>query len=130
MSTSRISIRERLLRDLRDEEFRYDYDQEFLNTHISAQIRALREAREMTQTDLAKATKTGQSQISEMEGDYNSWSLRTLRKLARAFGVRLFVSFESWGELIPRVEGFRRDNLERPSFEQDTFFAPPALVEA
>lgn len=125
MSTT---VRERLLRDLpRDEDFRYEYDEEFLNTYISTQIRVLRESpsRKMTQAELAKAAKTGQSQISEMEGDYSSWSLRTLRKLARAFGVRLFVTFESWGELIPRVEGFNRERLDRASIENDPLFNRP-----
>ena len=121
--TSRPSIRERLFRDLpKSEEFRYDYDEEFQKTFIAAQIRALREDRGWTQTELAKRVKTGQSQISEMEGDYNSWSVRTLRKLAREFGVRLSVSFESWGELIPRVESFRRENLIKPEIKDDPAF--------
>jgi transcriptional regulator with XRE-family HTH domain len=128
MSTSHSSTRERLLRDLRNEEFRHDYDDEFLDMHISAQIRALREDRKMTQKELADAAGTGQSKISEMESDYHSWSLRTLRKLARAFGVRLFVSFESWGELIPHAEGFRRENLVRPKFEDDDVFHPKAAL--
>ncbi len=120
MSTT---IRERLIRDLpKDEDFRYEYDEAFSNTYISSQIRALREDRKMTQSELAKAAKTGQSQISEMETDYDSWSLRTLRKLARPLGVRLFVTFESWSELIPKVEGFRREGLLRPEIENDPVF--------
>lgn len=118
------SVRKRLLETLPDDEdLRYALDEQFLNTYISTQIRVLREARGLTQTELAKAAKTGQSQISEMEGDYDSWSLRTLRKLARAFGVRLFVTFESWGELVPRMEGFRREGLVRPKIEDDPAFA-------
>jgi transcriptional regulator with XRE-family HTH domain len=122
MSTT---IRERLIKSLpKNEELAYAYDEQFLNTYISTQIRVLRESRGLTQAQLAKLAKTGQSQISEMEGDYESWSLRTLRKLARAFGVRLFVSFESWGELIPRVEEFQRDKLVRPTIDEDPTFRP------
>jgi transcriptional regulator with XRE-family HTH domain len=118
-------VRKRLLETLPDDEdLRYALDEQFLNTYISTQIRVLRESQDpkMTQAELAKAAKTGQSQISEMEGDYSSWSLRTLRKLARAFGLRLFVTFESWGELIPRMEGFQRENLVRPRIEDDPAF--------
>lgn len=126
MSTT---VRERLLVDLpKDEDFRYVYDEEFQNTYISTQIKVLREARGLTQTALARAAKTGQSQISEMEGDYESWSLRTLRKLARALGVRLFVTFESWGELIPKVEGFRREDLNRPEIDDDPVFDRSSVV--
>jgi transcriptional regulator with XRE-family HTH domain len=122
-------VRKRLLETLPDDEgLRYALDEQFLNTYISTQIRVLRESQQMTQTQLAKAAKTGQSQISEMEGDYDSWSLRTLRKLARAFGLRLFVTFESWSELIPRMEGFRRENLLRPRIEDEPEFSGGAVI--
>jgi transcriptional regulator with XRE-family HTH domain len=120
-------VKKRLLETLPDDEgLRYALDEQFLNTYISSQIRVLRESQDMTQTQLAKAAKTGQSKISEMESDYDSWSLRTLRKLARAFGLRLFVTFESWGELIPRMEGFRRENLLRPKIDDDPEINPAA----
>lgn len=121
------SVRQRLVRDLpKSENYRYVYDEEFMNTYISTQIRVLREQRGMTQDQLAKAAGTGQSKVSAMESDYGSWSVRTLRKLARAFGVRLFVSFEGWGELLPRVEGFRRETLQRPKITDDPAFKAEA----
>jgi len=53
--------------------------------------------------------------------DYATWKIETLRKLAKAFGVRLRVSFEEFGTLLEDVSGFRNKMLPRP-FEQDPVF--------
>src|SRR5947207_9969795 len=104
----------------RSEDYRYAYDEEFANTLVATQIKVLRESHDppFTQKQLAERASMKQSRISELENvAYSAWSISTLRRLARALGVRLVFRFESWGELLPEVETFSRTALERPSFE-------------
>jgi transcriptional regulator with XRE-family HTH domain len=108
-----------------DEERRYAYTETFLNTYVAAQLKALREQSGMSQGELATIVKTKQSGISRLENaNYSAWKIETLRKLARAFGVRLKISFEEFGTLIPEVENFRKDTLSRRKFVDDPSFKP------
>ncbi len=118
------TYRDRLIKALQDEDYRYAYDEEFANSRMATQIKVIREQREeMTQAQLAEKAGMKQSRISALENvDYSAWSISTLRRLARALGVRLSFKFESWGELLSEVDGFNRDALQRPDFEHDRAF--------
>src|SRR4051812_1826038 len=60
---------------------------------LGRQIRALREAKGLSQTQLAKALGTRAPAISRIEdADYDGHSLRILRKIADYFGQNLIVS--------------------------------------
>jgi ribosome-binding protein aMBF1 (putative translation factor) len=62
---------------------------------LGRKIRELREARGLSQAQLAKALGTQPPAISRIEGaDYDGHSLRILRKIADFFGQNLVVSFE------------------------------------
>lgn len=114
---------ERLKKELQNEDYRYAYDEEFSNARIATQLKILREQQELKQSELADLAGMKQSRISELENvNYNSWSISTLRRLARALGVRLSFAFEGWGELLPEAESFGRKALERPRFEKDPAF--------
>jgi len=66
-----------------------------------------------------------QSQISKLEDvNHSSWKISTLKKLARAFDLVLVVRFESFGKVLPDIDEFGRERLERPSFDEDPAFAP------
>jgi hypothetical protein len=45
------------------------------------------------------------------KADYATWKIETLRKLARAFGVRLRISFDEFGTLPPDLRIHRREAL-------------------
>lgn len=116
---------ERMRRDFQHEDYRYAYVEPHLNAFIAAQIKVLREARRMNQQQLADAIGTKQSGISRLENcNYDSWKVDTLRKLARAFGVRLRITFEEFGTLPLEVATFRPETLARRKFEEDPVFAP------
>ena len=116
-------LKESLKRGFRDAEYRYGYAESFLNTVVAAQIKALREQRRMSQADVAKEIGTKQPGIARLENvNYSAWKTETLRRLARAFGVRLKITFEEFGGLPDEVEGFKRGSLERRSFEEDPVF--------
>jgi transcriptional regulator with XRE-family HTH domain len=114
---------ERLKVDFQSEDARYAYADAVINAFVSAQIKALREDRELSQEDLAELIGTKQSGISRLEKtDYSSWKIETLRRLARAFGVRLRISFEEFGTLANDVAGFNESNLLPQKFENDPAF--------
>ena len=64
-----------------------------------------------------------QARISVLENvNYSSWSISTLRRLARALGVRLKVSLEEFGTLLPELEHFERKSLQRLPLAKDPVF--------
>lgn len=88
-----------------DAEFRHEYVNSFHDSKLAAQIAAFRKAAGMTQVQLAERLGTAQSRVSAIEsGDYSSWSLSTLRKLAEAFDVALAVEFVSFKNAVGRIE--------------------------
>jgi transcriptional regulator with XRE-family HTH domain len=114
-------IGETLRQDLKHEEFSEGYAESFLDAYIATQIKVLREQNEMTQAQLAERLKTTQTAISRIENvNYSGWNISTLKRIARAFDVRLKVSFETYGSLIRDVEGFNRESLRRTPREKDT----------
>jgi transcriptional regulator with XRE-family HTH domain len=117
---------ESLRQELRsDAEYADSYDASFLNAFIATQIKVIREQRGMTQGQLAATVGTTQGGISRVENvNYSSWNVRTLRKLARAFDVRLKVSFEPYGTLPLDVVHFDRQHLERVPRTEDLGLLP------
>ena len=84
----------------------------------------------MKQADLAQEMGTTQTAISRIENtNYSSWNIKTLKRLARAFHVRLMVSFETYGTLPDEVTRFTRESLERASRESDPRLADVTAVE-
>lgn len=114
---------ESLQKELANEDTRYAYADSVTNAFISAQIKALREERQLNQQELAELMGTRQSGISRLErSDYSAWKVETLRKLARAFGVRLRISFEEFGTLPAEVQGFSKSRLCPRNFANDPAF--------
>lgn len=111
--------------ELRDPKYSEGYAESFLNSYIATQIKVIREQRQMKQADLAREVGTTQTAISRIENvNYSSWNIKTLKKLARAFRVRLMVSFETYGTLPDEVGRFTQDALQRAEREKD-----PGLLE-
>ena len=100
--------------ELRDPEYSEGYAESFLNSYVATQIKVIREQRKMTQAELGRLIGTTQAGVSRYENvDYSSWNIKTLIKFARAFHVRLKVSFESFGTLPEEASQFNRESLER-----------------
>jgi transcriptional regulator with XRE-family HTH domain len=116
-------LRGNLREEFHDKEYRHAYADESLNTYIATQIKVLREQQELTQTGLADLTEMAQPRIAVLEDiNYSSWSINTLRRIAKAFDLRLSVKFETFSSLIPEIETFSRESLERQPFDEDTSF--------
>lgn len=87
------NFRETLEEQLKDPEFKKEYDAlepEF--TIIKALLNA-REAAGLTQKDLAERTGIAQGDISKLESGNGNPSLRTLQRLAAGMGMKLKLEF-------------------------------------
>lgn len=126
------AVVDRLKKDFKDVQYRHVYDDGFLNSLIATQIKVLREERGWTQAILADKAGMNQSRISELEDvNFGSWTIRTLRRLAKAFDLRLKISFEEFGTLLHDFRDLNRRSLSRRSFDADMAFAAIAgTVEA
>lgn len=115
--------------EFKDHEFAHAYFDEYLNTYVATQLKVLREQRQLKQGDLARLAGMAQERISVMENvNYSSWTVNTLRRLAKALGVRLRVSFETFGSGLQEMRNFIPENLKRDSLqdELDQRFGPSA----
>jgi DNA-binding XRE family transcriptional regulator len=75
-------------------EFRKAYDEEVARLRIAYQIAKLRKRRGLSQSDLARKTKTTQQTISRLEDKENvQVSVRTLTRIATALHSRLCIHF-------------------------------------
>jgi transcriptional regulator with XRE-family HTH domain len=123
MNESIEEIRKELTENKDEKEYRHAYAEESLNLTIATQIKVLREQREWRQDDLAREAEMKQSMISRYENvNYSSWSINTLKKLAKALDVVLDVRFRSFRDLVIVTDAFNRESLEVPKFEDDPFF--------
>jgi transcriptional regulator with XRE-family HTH domain len=114
------AMHEALREELKDQEYSEGYAESFLDSYVATQIKVLREQAGLSQEALGKLVGTRQGVISRIENvNYSKWNVATLKKLARAFNVRLRVSFETYGSLISEVEAFSRENLQRAPRDKD-----------
>ena len=122
-------ILERLRSDLSDPEYRHAYAQDFLDSSLAHQIRALRNHRGWTQAELAAKVGTQQPFISAIENeDYGVLSISKLKELSEAFDVYLSVRFESFSRLLSDVARSSTKDLEVPEFSADPYFKNTVLT--
>ena len=79
---------------LKDEEFRKEYENLEAEFQIIREIIAVRKDKNITQKELSDLTGITQADISKIENGNANPSLKTLKKLAAAFGKKLVISFE------------------------------------
>jgi transcriptional regulator with XRE-family HTH domain len=116
-------LTEKLREEFHDKETREVYAEDFLNTYIATQIKTLREQAGWTQAELAERAGMKQERISILEDvNYSSWTANVLKRIAKAFDMRLSIKIESFGSYLDEFENFNREALLRPSFEQDPVF--------
>jgi transcriptional regulator with XRE-family HTH domain len=120
-------ISDALRNDLQKPEFSEGYAESFLDSFIATQLKVLREQNGWNQTQLAQRMGKKQTVISRSENvNYSAWNISTLKQYARAFRLRLRVSFETYGSLIDDVANFGRENLQRTPRESDPVLKNPA----
>src|SRR5689334_15214852 len=107
-------LTDRFKEEFKDKETRHIYADDFLNTYIATQLKVLREDREWTQKQLAEEAGMRQERISVLEDvNYESWSVKTLKRLAQAFDLRLSIKFETFGSFLKDFDDFSHESLSR-----------------
>lgn len=102
-----------LVAEFSDPEYAHAYLEENANMRIAAQVRALRLQRGWSQSQLADRAKMKQERISKIEmADFDSLTLKTLRRLAKAFDVHLGVSFMAVADALVDFASLSKDALE------------------
>ena len=120
--------KKKLWKKLQSKKYRDGYTEAQLSIEIPFQIRALREARGWTQTQLAERSGIPQARISHLEqAGRDPLSLRTLYRLASAFDVGLHVQFAAFSELVEREEAFHPETFQAVSFQKDRLQEAPAF---
>lgn len=87
------NFRETLNEQLKDPEFRAEWEALEPERQIIRAIIDGREANDLTQKQLAEATGITQADISRLENGTANPSLRTLKRLASGMGMQLKIEF-------------------------------------
>ena len=87
-------FRDFLNEQLKDEEFRKEYESLEAEFQIIREIISARKDKNITQKELSDLTGITQGDISKIENGNANPSLKTLKKLAAAFDKKLVISFE------------------------------------
>lgn len=87
-------FKDSLNEQLKDEEFRKEYESLEAEFQLIREIIAARKDKNITQKELSDLTGITQGDISKIENGNANPSLKTLKKLAAAFGKKLVISFE------------------------------------
>ena len=103
----------------RDKEYRHAYAAAAVEQGIAYQVRVNREARSLTQSDLARLIGTKQSSISRMEDpEYGSHSLPTLLKVAEAFDCAVLVKLVPFSVLAAESKRLSVSDLYVASYAE------------
>lgn len=88
-----ITFDELLAHELKDPDFRKDWEADSSNRELGKQIINARIESKLSQRDLAKRANTTQAVISRIESMSVSPSIQLVDRIARAFGKTLLIKF-------------------------------------
>ena len=83
-----------LAKKLKNREFKKNFEEESLKLDLAIKIIKLRKQLKLTQNQFADRMNTSQEAISRIErGDYEGFTLKTLKKIADATNTELYIEF-------------------------------------
>ena len=105
---------------LTDKEYRHLYVEEHINNGLAFQIRALREIRGWSQTELGARTDLPQAVIAQFENpDYGRYTLAALKRLGDAFDVALVVRFVPFSAFNEWTDNITPERLAPLSYTEE-----------
>lgn len=87
------TLRDYLRGEMKDPEFRRLYQEADIELRVALEITRAREAKRMSQRDLAEKLKTKQQTVSRIERGAQNVTIETLDRIAKALGRDLQVRF-------------------------------------
>lgn len=84
-----VSAKEVHKKDMKDPEFRAEWERTALARSVSELLLAYRVKHDISQTELAKRLGTGQAKVSRLESGTHTPNLQTLKKIATALEIDL-----------------------------------------
>ncbi len=104
---------DKLTAEFANPDYAHAYMENHLITRIASQVHAIRKQRGWSQQKLAEKAGLAQEQISKIESaDFDSLTLKTLRKLSRAFDAHLHVSYVPFAIAILDTSNLTKNRLE------------------
>lgn len=121
---SRGSLCRRLRRGV---DARAQFVESHINKGLAYQLRAMREAREWSQEELAEKVGMPQTAISRLESsNYGKPTITTLKRMAKVYDVALEVRFVPFSKFLNRISGtayieygLSSEAIDVPSFEEE-----------
>lgn len=105
---------------LKDYNVRHQYLGSSIRQLVAMQIKAMREDREWSQSQVGEKTGMKQSAIARLEDPrHKSMTLVTLQRLAKAFDVALVVHFGAFTEFVSWTSQLNNTRLAPPDYEQE-----------
>lgn len=118
-----INRRNKIIKELKNKEYRDAFAVEHIDTGIPFQVQALREQRGWSQNDLGNHADMAQEAISRIEDpNYGKLTIKTLKRLASAFDVGLMVRFVPFSDLVEWELNLSPGSLGVSSFNEDSYF--------
>ena len=112
--------REQIRQSLSDYEYRHQFVEEEINVGIAFQIRSLRNRQNLKQSELANKMGVKQPLISSWENlNQSTYTIATLKGLAKAFDVGLLVRFVPFSKLADLTAELTPDDIAPPSFSEE-----------
>lgn len=101
-------------------EYRRAFIEESVRTSLALQIKTIREQRDMSRPELARAMQKSPSWIFRLE-DPNEPppTITTLLQVADTYDTDLHISFGSFGSLLDRLEKLSPESFKTLSFDQE-----------
>ena len=124
-------VRDSIVAKLENKEYRNSYVSSSLKNGLAHQIRVNREARNLSQTELASrcGSKTRQETISRLEDPaYGNYSINTLLKIASAMDVALLVKFVPYSKFLIETADKSISGLYAENFEKENLYLRQAQL--
>lgn len=114
------SDREQIVRKFRDKGYRDAFIGEYIYSRLPLKIRALREARGLSQKELGDKIGVAQTWVSKLEDpNYGKLTLSTLLRLASALDVGIEVDFVPFSKVLDETLGLSAESWKVSSFAED-----------
>lgn len=114
------TIANQLLQSWKDREYREQFVRERVQSSVALQLRALREQRQMTQTEMSERVGKAQPWISLVENpNYGKWTVATLLDFAIAFDTDLEIKFRPFSKALHELSRQTQEYFRVSSFEEE-----------